>query len=275
MEYQENYTQNPVAQRHMYDRDERELKALKIVAVLRDYLGDLGPLSVLDMSCSTGLIAAQLAKQFGLVTGIDIDKAAVAHATREFSNARVKFDCMDALSTGFADRTFDVVICNQMYEHVPDARKLMAEIHRVLKEGGVCYFGVTNRLKIIETHYGKIPFLSWLPKPLANAYLRLLGRGTHYYENLLSYWGLSRLTRDFERVDYTVKVIRDPERFHATDSVRAGSLAQRAALAVARTAYWFMPGYIWLLRRPVSGDRCGQEVMGADCASICRPAVPN
>lgn len=259
MEYQENYTQNPVAQRHMYDRDERELKALKIVAVLRDYLGDLGQLSVLDMSCSTGLMAARLAKHFGSVTGIDIDKAAIAHATREFSDARVKFHCVDALNTGFADRTFDVVICNQMYEHVPNRRKLMSEIHRVLRDGGVCYFGATNRLKIIETHYGTIPFLSWLPKPLAHVYLRLLGRGTHYYETLYSYWGLKRLARGFERVDYTVRVVRNPEQFHATDALRSGSLAQKIALTVSCTAYWLLPGYIWLLRKPGGTNLHGHE----------------
>jgi 2-polyprenyl-3-methyl-5-hydroxy-6-metoxy-1,4-benzoquinol methylase len=253
MEYQENYTRNPVAQRHMYDRDEREFKAMKIVAVLRDHLGDLGQLSVLDMSCSTGLMSARLTEHFGWVTGIDIDKSAIAHATREFSNARVKFECMDALNTGFAEKSFDVVICNQMYEHVPDAQKLMSEIHRVLNDGGVCYFGVTNRLKIIETHYGKIPFLSWLPKPMAHIYLRILGRGSHYYENLLSYWGLRCLARQFELVDYTVKVIREPERFNASDSLRTGSLAQTAALTIARMAYWFLPGYIWLLRKPVAG----------------------
>ena len=91
--------------------------------------------------------------------------------------ANVDFKVMHALHTGFADNIFDVVVCNQMYEHVPDAEQLLQEIRRILVPGGVCYFGATNRLKVIETHYGRLPFLSFLPKPLANLYLRILGLG--------------------------------------------------------------------------------------------------
>ncbi len=58
---------------------------------------------------------------------------------------------MDALDTVFEDNKFHVVICNQMYEHVPDPERLMNEIFRILTPGGICYFGAINRLKIIET----------------------------------------------------------------------------------------------------------------------------
>jgi len=37
----------------------------------------------------------------------------------------------------FAPETFDLVICTQMMEYVPEPRVVLSEIHRVLKPGGV------------------------------------------------------------------------------------------------------------------------------------------
>lgn len=252
MDYQENYTENPVARQHMYDKDMREAKALKIVKVLDDFCDDISRLSLLDISCSTGLISRVFSTHFARVTGIDIDEEAVNFARENNVAANLEFHVMDALNTRFPDESFDVIVCNQMYEHVPDAQQLLAEIRRLLVPGGVCYFGATNRLKVIETHYGRLPFLSWLPKKLANLYLRVLGKGDYYYENLNTYWTLKKLCDGFRIVDYTKPVVRNPERFAATDMVTAGSLQQRMALLMLSAAYWFSPGYIWLLEKPVS-----------------------
>ncbi len=234
----------------MYDNEERQLRAEKILAVLEHYLGDLSGLTLLDMSCSTGFMANVFSRHVKLVIGIDIDQKAVLFAGGNNKTSKAIFTVMNGLNTGFSDNSLDITICNQMYEHVPDAQKLFKEIYRILKPGGICYFGATNRLKIVETHYGRIPFLSYLPKMLAHIYLRILHRGDYYYENLHTYAGLSRLTSDFERIDYTALVIEDPVKFRAGEMVSPGSLRQKAALAALKWVYWFSPGYIWLLRKP-------------------------
>lgn len=249
MEYQKNFTANPVAESSMYDEEGRRAKAEKIVAIVKDYYGDIKPLSVLDVSCSTGIISRYLSSHFRIVTGIDIDEAAVAFAKENSIATNLKFHVMDALNTSFANNEFDIVVCNQMYEHVPDAKALLDEIRRVLVPGGVCYFGATNRLKVIETHYGRLPFLSYFSKPFANLYLRLLGRGRYYYENLYSYWALKRLCKDFDLIDYTIKVVMHPDRFGVTDMLEPGSLRQRLAVVLLKYAYWFSPGYIWILKK--------------------------
>lgn len=250
MEYQSNYTENPVAKRNMYDEQAREAKARKIVAVLEHTCGELSSLSLLDVSCSTGIISQFFSRYFRKVIGIDIDESAVTFARTNNTGANLEFHVMDALHTEFSDASFDVVVCNQMYEHVPDVRQLLSEIQRVLVPGGVCYFGATNRLKVIETHYGRLPFLSYLPKPLAHGYLRLLGRGNHYYENLHTFWTLKKLCSEFQITDYTVEVVRHPDRFFAADVIATGSMQQRLALLMLKFAYWLSPGYIWILRKP-------------------------
>ncbi|HET9403627.1 MAG TPA: class I SAM-dependent methyltransferase, partial [Burkholderiales bacterium] len=43
---------------------------------------------------------------------------------------------MDVANIEFADRSFDVIYCSHVLEHVPDDRRAMREFHRVLKEDG-------------------------------------------------------------------------------------------------------------------------------------------
>jgi len=249
-DYQFNYTENVVAKDKLYNQAEREYKTQKIIDVLSEHYGArLSHVRLLDMSCSTGFMANYMSKHAKSVVGIDIDENAIKFAQEHNSRDNLDFVVMDALHSTFAEGSFDIVICNQMYEHVPSAELLMKEIYRVLKPGGVCFFGATNRLKVIETHYGKIPFLSYLPKTLAHLYLRLLKKGTFYYENLYSYWGLKRLTENFHVIDYTIKIIESPQKYHAEDIIHIKKFPLKIVAKLCKTFYPLLPGYIWLLQK--------------------------
>ena len=234
----------------VYDFSSRERKAKTVLAVLKDRLGDTLPrLRLLDTGASTGIIANFLAPHFDLVAGIDIDTAAVAFARKTFSQPNLCLQAGDCMHIPHAANAFDVVVCNHVYEHVPDAGRLMKEIRRVLKPGGWCYFAAGNRLGVMEPHYG-LPFLSWLPRPIAHRYMQLAGRGNCYYEKHLSLWGLQQLASGFRCVDYTRKVIAAPHVFHAGYMLPAGSPKTAAARLIARRAYWLLPTYIWMLQKP-------------------------
>ena len=232
----------------VHDSSLRRRKAMKVLAVLEDYLGDLNSLRCLDIGCSKGLMTKHYAEKFQKVVGIDIDKTAVEFAIQNNSSSNLEFYVEDCLSTGFDDESFDVVICTQIYEHVPDSRKLMSEIYRLLRAGGICYFAAANRLHLFEGHYN-LPLLSVIPKSLAHIYLRILRRGDFYYENHLTFWGLKQLVSEFTVIDYTREVIKDPEKYHLTEMVRPGSLYQKIVLTVLNTAYWLSQSYIWLLQK--------------------------
>jgi ubiquinone/menaquinone biosynthesis C-methylase UbiE len=75
----------------------------------------------------------------------------------------------------FAGVTFDLVVMDQVIEHVADQHKVLAEAWRVLKPGGAMYVACPNYLGFYETHY-KVWFLPLLPKVLGNLYLRLRRR---------------------------------------------------------------------------------------------------
>lgn len=222
-----------------------------MVHILADVLGAdrLPSLTLLDVGASTGLIDHYLASHFRHVTGIDIDTSAVHHAQQAFSCNNLAFEQGDAMALRFSDASFDVVICSQVYEHVPDAGRMLEEIFRVLRPDGVCYFAAGNRFAVDEHHYN-LPFLSAIPRPLAHLYVRLAGKADYYYEKHFSVWTLRRLVSRFELVDYTVRVIDEPDRFGASYMLRPGSRKQRLARLIARWAYWLVPGYLWVLRKP-------------------------
>lgn len=240
----------------MYDPAGRERKANTMVAVLRDALGErLATSRCLTVGCSTGVLDSFVAPHVGHLVGIDIDEAAVAHARACHATANLTFRLGDAMALDFAEASFDVVLCSQVYEHVPDPARMMREIHRVLAPGGVCYFAATNKLCIVEQHYF-LPFLSMLPRPLADGYLQLAGKGRHYYERHLTYWGLKRLTAAFDAIDYTSRLIGEPDRFRTRYMVGDHGIKPALLRAWVRAAYWVFPGYVWVLRKPRPDGDC-------------------
>jgi SAM-dependent methyltransferase len=235
-----------------YNAAGREWKAAKAVAVIVDYLQEFEKspeeLLVLDIGCSTGYQSRYYGQFFRCVHGVDIDEKAVRHAANVNSSQNVVFQVQDCMNLSFAEATFDVVMCTHVYEHVPDAGKLISEIYRVLKPEGICYFAAGNRLMYLEPHY-KLPFLSILPKPLANFYCKLSGKSNRYHETHLSFWSLKRLVKKFQIVDYVCAILQDPVKFSATEIVQPNSIKQKISLQVSKHAYWLCPTYIWILRK--------------------------
>ena len=234
----------------MHDEQTRRQKARKIIRVLHHYLGrvDLNDLSALDIGCSVGIIASELAADGATASGVDIDVPGLEAANARFGD-RVNFICTSADDLPMPDESLDVVIFNHIYEHVVDARAVVNEIHRVLKPTGVAYLGLANKYQLMEPHY-RLPLLSWLPQKAADTYIRRAGKASHYYESHLSRTGLKHLLRGFHIYDYTVPVIRHPDVFGSDDQVK--SVVSRMPVQLIHALIPIVPTYIWIgTKRPV------------------------
>lgn len=215
-----------------YLRDEylasRKSKSGKIVRILRQELSNSADAVIADIGCSEGHITESLSKEFGLVVGLDIDYPSAWAGEFPFIQA-------DGSLLPLASEKFDGVVINHILEHAASPSDLLNEVWRVLKPGGVCYLGVPNRYWPLEPHY-RLLLLSWLPRSLGNWYVRLARKGTHYPEQLPSYWSIRRLSRRFALKDLTADLLKTPEQFFPDDA---------ALLAQARKLKW-LPG--WLLK---------------------------
>ena len=248
-DYQFNYS---ALKPSVFNSEQREKKARIIVKVCQDFLQceNLSHLSLLDVGSSSGIIDNYLADYFQHVSGIDIDETAMAHAQTTFDKPNLSFSHGDAMQLEHSSNSIDVVVCSHVYEHVPDASKMFDEILRVLKPGGFCYFSGNNRVMLMEPHH-RLPFLSLLPRWLAHRYMRLAGRGRFYHEKHVSYASLKKLCGAFRLIDYSDKVISDPDKFEVSYMLRPGTLKQRIARLVATYMQWATP-HIWILQKPSS-----------------------
>ncbi len=231
----------------LYDVAWRRRKAEKIAAILHDFVGpEFGAWRCLDVGCSMGVITHRLAEEFELAVGLDPDVAALGRASGAAGKA--VFALADAAHLPFDDGAFEMVVCAQVYEHVADPERLAAEIWRVLKPRGVCFFSGPNRLEIVEGHH-HLPFLSWLPRRLADVYLRLARDEQAYQERPMTWWSLRRLWGRFEIHDYTVDMLRHPQRFHCGEELRGKRWVQRIPRLVWRALFFLLPNYNWVLRK--------------------------
>jgi len=118
--------------------------------------------------------------------------------------ANVQFRCQSVYQT-VDQEAYDLVIMDNVLEHLADQPSALAAVSRALRPGGLVYILVPNKLWPIEVHY-RLPLLSYLPLRWANWYLRMTGRGTDYADASYAptYWGLRRLLRQRAELSYAL-----------------------------------------------------------------------
>ncbi len=103
---------------------------------------------ILDLGCGQGHVTAKLRDQYpnAEVSGLDYSVSAIEYAANRFGG--IDFAVADAYFPPYAPHYFDVVICNNLWEHVPDPCCLLAAISRVLKPGGHVVISTPSRYRI-------------------------------------------------------------------------------------------------------------------------------
>jgi len=244
--YQYNFsTKNEL----MFDNSIRLSKANKTLSVLKDYLGNLDDLTLLDIGCSSGIMTFEYSQHFKNVVGVDLDSNAIQYAKEHKSKDNITYINKPIEEIEIERNSIDVITCSHIYEHVPSPRILLDRIYELLKPGGVCYFAAGNRFQIMEAHY-RLPFLSFFPKKISNNYIKLFRDEEEYYENLFSHRSLKKLVKNFEINDYTLEVIRKPSKFSANDLLSENTIKYYIVNFLAKLFYFVIPTYIWILKKP-------------------------
>jgi 2-polyprenyl-6-hydroxyphenyl methylase/3-demethylubiquinone-9 3-methyltransferase len=126
---------------------------------------------VLDLGCAGGFMAEAMAVRGARVTGIDPAAAAIDAARHHARGAglRIGYDVGVGEALPYDDADFDAVVCVDVLEHVTDLHKVLSEVARVLRPGGMFLFDTINRN----------PLARLATITIAEDLLRLLPRGTH------------------------------------------------------------------------------------------------
>ena len=130
---------------HRYDRLNRFLSFFSDIGWRKRLIQTLPKnrhIRLLDLATGTGEVLLTAAKERGLNNksiGVDISPAMLSQArqkARKFQHPHVGFACADGLNLAFADHSFDVVTIAFGIRNMPDTKKALDEVYRVLRPGG-------------------------------------------------------------------------------------------------------------------------------------------
>ena len=112
------------------------------------------PDNILDVGCGNGDRTILMANHFNIdirnAYGVDYDDQNVIACQKRFNAKKIDLETDDL---PHEDDTFDLVICNQVIEHLKNYRKVIDDLIRVTKKGGYIAVGIPNLAHLINRIY--------------------------------------------------------------------------------------------------------------------------
>lgn len=118
-------------------------------------------LRVLDVGCGKGGTVAWLLAEGFDAYGLDVRPDYIANGRAYLGDGRLAV--LEEETYPYPDNFFDVVISNQVLEHVADLDQLAREVARTTKPGAVGLHVFPAKWTINEPHM-HVPLVHWLPK---------------------------------------------------------------------------------------------------------------
>jgi len=141
--------------------------------------------TILEIGCSSGYFSNKLSSRAKNVYGLDINQEHIMIAQKTYPN--IKFLAQDAEILPYHEKMFDAVVILEVYEHVKDQKKLINEINRILKPGGVLILSTPNRglFSFLDSYNLKTRFMRRYPQLVSFLQKKIKRyQSTQYTQNL-------------------------------------------------------------------------------------------
>ena len=225
---------------------------------------------VLDVGCGDGAFALAFAECGADVVAFDREPERVKSTRALTAQTTAKVLLADAMALPFPAESFDVVLMNDLLEHVDGPGALLAGVGRILQPGGFAFIATTNRGSIVtalnDPHYN-LPGISLLPRATACWYVTRLMRvsptynvGTYFFhgqlQKLISAASLTpqEVTTGYANKFRSASFSAAPGRRWLALALRHGTI-RGAAVAFAGTwlfRHFIQPGWEFLAFKPVA-----------------------
>ncbi len=129
--------------------------------------------SICDVGCGDGYASSWIlgGLSYRRYVGVDLSETKLQLARARIDRSRCVI--ADGESCPLGDGTFQVALCLETLEHLPEPAKLLGEIHRLLAEGGHLFLS--------------LPFDSWLQEPLVKLWHSLRPRREQKFHEHLGF----------------------------------------------------------------------------------------
>ncbi len=165
-------------------------RGFSVIEVLRKYVPGfrIEGMRVLDIGCGDAGVLIAFAEEGARAAGIELDRKSLhrGRVRAEEHGVEVELCAGIAEALPFSDASFDLVILDNVLEHVSDQRKTLAEIWRVLEPQGLLYLITPKPFSLYslwnDPHYD-LAGLVLLPRRLQIWYFeKVRGGGTGTYD---------------------------------------------------------------------------------------------
>ena len=180
--------------RYRYFREEAATTEKYFIPYLSEFI-DVGDISVLEVGCGEGGNLLPFARRGCRVVGVDLSEQRVRQAESFFSRecAAGTFVCDDVMHYRGDGRLFDLIVCHDVVEHIPEKGKMLLALKRLLAPGGRLFvafpawqmpFGGHQQIACswVVSH---LPFVHLLPELAFSLMLRLFGEDASKINELI------------------------------------------------------------------------------------------
>lgn len=242
--------------RHVWEQYEADapLRARELVELLAPF-AEIEGRRLLDVGCGYAGTTAGFANAGAWAVGLEPDEAKLllGGGRASVQQAKVRLLRGAAERLPFRDGAFDLVICNDVIEHVVSHERTIAELSRVLTSQGFLYLNAPNRLSLRflwrDPHY-QLAGIMWLPRSWAVWYVVKVRQRASEFEvgvfpipsslrRLMHRHGLITLNSGLEAVE---QKLTHPERIRGRAKARLFALIQRGGGLPLLRAYYRLLG---------------------------------
>lgn len=107
-----------------------------------------GVTRILDLGCGQGHITYEILQAFpdAEISGLDYSISAIDYAVDHFSG--IDFAVGNAYECPYTQYYFNIVVCNNLWEHIPDPLLLLSRITGILKHSGFIVISTPSRYRL-------------------------------------------------------------------------------------------------------------------------------
>jgi SAM-dependent methyltransferase len=119
------------------------------ISFIKEFTNNKDTIKILDVGCGKGNITRIIHEQIpnAYIDAIDIAEKAIEQAVKEAITG-INYSLADAMTFGGFGYSYDIIVLNNIYEHVENPSGMLINLKMILKEDGAFIISTPNRYHI-------------------------------------------------------------------------------------------------------------------------------